>query len=105
MQASSAWKQHCGPQLKSPFLLCFSPGCGGAFTLHLTQTTSSFLFTCDSCSVRVKQPVPPLCLQSRTDMMSAGVSASALQSSVSQEVVEQTSHAVPGLPADVPFED
>lgn len=99
MQASSAWKQHCRPKLKSPFLLCFAPGCGEAFTLHLTQTTSSFVFTCDSCSVRGKQPVPPLCLQSRTDMVSAGVSVSALKSSVSQQTVEQAPHTVLGLSA------
>lgn len=98
-QASSAWKQHCRTQLNSAFILCFSPDCEEAFTLHLTQTTSSFIFTCHSCSVRVKQPVPPLCLQSRTDRVFAGVSASALKSSVSQEIVEQASHTVLGLSA------
>lgn len=88
-----------GPQLKSLFLLCFVPGCGEAFTLHLTQTTSSFVFTCHSCSVRVKQPVPPLCWQSRTDTVSAGVPASALKSSVSQQTMEQAPHTVLGLTA------
>lgn len=86
-------------------LVCFSPGCGEAFTLHLSQTTRSFIFTCDSCSARVRQPVPPLCLRSRTDTVSAGVSASALKSSILQETVEQVPRAVLGLSADVPFED
>lgn len=73
--------------------------------MHLAQTTRSFIFTCDSCSVRVKQPVPPLCLRSRTDTVSAGVSAGALKSSISQETAEQVPRAVLGLSADAPFED
>lgn len=53
----------------------------------------------------MKQRVPPLCLRSRTDTVSAGVSAGALKSSISQKTVEQVPHAVLGLSADVPFED
>lgn len=70
--------------------------------MHLTQTTRSFIFTCDSCSVRVKQTVPALFLHPSTDRVSASASAGAPKSPVSQEVVEQVPHTVLGLSDAVP---
>lgn len=70
--------------------------------MHLTQTTRSFIFTCDSCSVRVKQTVPALFLHPSTDRVLASASAGALKSPISQEVLEQVPHVVLGLSDAVP---